>query len=284
MVKGKDQVSDAALLGLIDRCRNAVLPGGRLALHIGDAPIGYVNPDLAAALDGFASTSPAGVTIAPRDAPRLADVAAALASRFGYRLRDEAFDVRSHIDGPVLATLDRGALPAFGVIGVGVHLNGFCRRADGLHVWIAKRSAAKKRDPGKRDNLVGGGVSAGMTPFETLIKEAAEEAAIPAAIVASAQEVSRIAYTMQRPEGLRRDLLVCYDLELPDDFIPHPADGEVESFEPIPAGRLPELMASTDTVKFNVNLVLIDFLLRHRILPDPSGVIRATLAAQPPAP
>ena len=33
------------------------------------------------------------------------------------------------------------------------------------------------------------------------------------------------------PEGLRRDLLHCYDLELPEDFVPRAADGEVEAFE-----------------------------------------------------
>ena len=85
---------------------------------------------------------------------------------------------------PVLAQLDRGALPSFGVVAVGVHVNGLVRRPDGVHVWIARRAADKLLDPGKLDHIVAGGVPAGLTPAETLVKEAAEEAAIPASLAA----------------------------------------------------------------------------------------------------
>ncbi|MDD2863011.1 MAG: NUDIX domain-containing protein [Acidiphilium sp.] len=276
------QLTTALCLDLIARCRNARLPGERIRLSIGAAHIGYVKPDLAAALEGFATETDTGLSIDPRNAPHFNEIAAALAPSFGFRIRREDFDVRSRSEGPVLAILDRGALPAFGVIGLGVHLNGYCRRPDGIHLWIAKRSATKKLDPGKYDNIVGGGISAGMTPRETLLKEAAEEAAIPEATLARATEVSRIAYMMDRAEGLRRDLLVCYDVELPESFIPTPADGEVESFQLRPAAEILDLLAADDLVKFNVNLVLIDFLLRHGLLPDPGGTIATALAAQQP--
>jgi len=282
MGEPNDQLSTAICLELIARCRDAIIPGDRIPLHIGETQIGYVKPALAEALSGFAPMHDGILTIDPRDAPRFNEIAAALSPHLGFRIRGEDFDVRHDPASPVLAILDRGALPAFGIIGVGVHMNGYLHRADGIHLWIAKRSATKKLDPGKYDNIVGGGVSAGMTPFETLIKEAAEEAAIPAATIARAREVSRIAYAMDRPEGLRRDLLVCYDLELPEDFTPTAADGEVESFHLLPAAEIPKLLAARDSVKFNVNLVLIDFLLRHELLADPGDVIRTTLAAQPP--
>ncbi|HEX7390061.1 MAG TPA: NUDIX domain-containing protein [Acidiphilium sp.] len=282
MVKAEGQVL-AALLGHIRRCRNATLPGGRVPLWIGGELIGYARPDLTAALteSGAGTASPSGIAIAPEAASDLNRVARALAPRFGFRMRHEDFDVRAHPGGPVLGILDRGALPAFGVLGVGVHLNGMVRRAGGLHLWIARRSATKKLDPGKLDNLVGGGVSAGMTPAETLVKEAAEEAAIPAPVIAGAREVTRIAYDMERPEGLRRDLLVCYDLDLPESFAPHAADGEVESFTLMPVGQVLERIVESEDFKFNVNLVIIDFLLRHRVLVDDSGALRAALAHDP---
>ncbi|MGC9268762.1 NUDIX domain-containing protein [Acidiphilium sp.] len=279
MGEHNDQLSVAACLDIIAGCRNAVLPGDRLTLAIGGAPVGYVRPALGAALGGFATRTENGLVIDPRDAVHFNEVAHALAPQFGYRIRGEDFDVRSRVEGPVLAILDRGALPAFGVIGLGVHMNGYCRRRDGIYLWIARRSASKKLDPGTYDNLVGGGISAGMTPFETLVKEAAEEAAMPATIIAEAREVSRIAYSMERSEGLRRDVLVCYDLEVPDDFEPQPVDGEVESFQLVPLAAVPALVARKGAVKFNVNLVLIDFLLRHHAIADPDGVIKSALAA-----
>ena len=100
------------------------------------------------------------------------------------------------------------------------------------------------------------------TPAETLVKEAAEEAAIPAELARRAVQVATIDYAMERPEGLRRDLLYCYDLELPEDFVPRAADGEVEAFELWPIARVMETVRDTDEFKFNVNLVLIDLFQR----------------------
>jgi 8-oxo-dGTP pyrophosphatase MutT (NUDIX family) len=113
---------------------------------------------------------------------------------------------------------------------------------------------------------VAGGVPAGLTPFETLVKEAAEEASIPPSLSTHARLVSHLTYAMARPEGLRRDWLYCYDLDLPPDFTPRPADGEVEAFELWPVERAMEAVRDTDDFKFNVNLVLIDLFLRLELI------------------
>ncbi len=44
-------------------------------------------------------------------------------------------------------------------------------------MWIARRSPTKPIDPGMLDNLVGGGLAAGLTVAQTLVKEGWEEAA-----------------------------------------------------------------------------------------------------------
>jgi 8-oxo-dGTP pyrophosphatase MutT (NUDIX family) len=180
----------------------------------------------------------------------------------------------------VLARLDRGALPGFGVLAEGVHLNGLVRRNDGIHVWVARRAADKALDPGKLDHIVAGGVPSGLTPGETLVKEAEEEAAIPASLARRAVPVALIAYAMERPEGLRRDRLHCYDLDLPEDFCPRAADGEVEAFELWPIAAVLQEVRDTDRFKFNVNLVLIDLLLRQGLIVGREAeVLRAELSA-----
>ncbi len=183
------------------------------------------------------------------DAAALPAIARRLSDAGCYRWRREAFDIRAEPDGPVLAQLDRGALPSFGVMAVGVHVNGLVRRRDGLHVWIARRAANKLLDPSKLDHIVAGGVSAGLSPAETLVKEAAEEATIPASLACRAVEVATITYAMERPEGLRRDRLHCYDLELPEDFRPNAADGEVEAFELWPIARVAQTVRDTDALQ-----------------------------------
>ncbi len=149
---------------------------------------------------------------------------------------------------------------------------------DGLHLWIARRSPTKQLDPSKLDHLVAGGVPAGLSPAQTLVKEAAEEAAVPEALAATARRVGMLLYAMERPEGLRRDRLYCYDLTLPEDFVPRAADGEVESFELWPIARVADVVRDTDDFKFNVNLVLIDLFLRQGLIGDPAAqVLRAAL-------
>jgi 8-oxo-dGTP pyrophosphatase MutT (NUDIX family) len=253
-----------ALQRHIDLCNNIRLPAGRTKFAIGNAEVGWIDPRILPALLACDAISRNGdsVVLAADRAGELGEIGRSIAAQGFYRHRGEAFDVREGAEGRTLATLDRGALPAFGVAAIGVHVNGLVRRPDGLHLWVARRAANKMLDPGKLDHIVAGGVSAGMTAEETLIKEAGEEAAIPAELARQAKLAGKIGYTMLRPEGLRRDTLYCYDLELPEDFVPHAADGEVESFELWPIARALDTVLADDGFKFNVNLVLIDLFAR----------------------
>lgn len=269
-----------SLLRHIAACNSAQLPGERLAFRIGAATVGWVRPSLAQALANFpaVTASPDAVTLAADHASDLPIIARALTAQGFGRWRDEAFDVRETPDGPALAQIDRGALPVFGIQAQGVHVNGLVRRPDGLHLWVARRAADKALDPGRLDHIVAGGISAGMDAAQTLVKEAAEEAAIPAALASRAVHVAEIAYAMERPEGLRRDLLHCYDLDLPESFTPHAADGEVAGFELWPLARMLATVRTTDDVKFNVNLVLIDLFLRRGLIAEPeAGKLRQAL-------
>jgi thiamine pyrophosphokinase len=268
------------LLRHLSACNNTPSPGHLLPLAIGEARVGFVAPDLAGPLArcGFARRG-GGLALPETGAQDALDTASrALRAEGRLRLRGEAFDVRAGLGGPVLARLDRGAIPAFGVIGHGVHLNGLVRRAGGLHVWVGVRARDKAVAPGQLDNLVGGGIPAGLDARATLLKEAEEEASIPEALARAARPAGRITYVLTLPEGLRRDVLHVFDLDLPEDFVPRPNDDEVERFELWPAARLLAAVRETDHVKFNVNLVMIDLFLREGLI-DPDGAEGRALRA-----
>ncbi len=214
------------------------------------------------------------------DPAALPDLAQELARAGLFRWRGESFDVRASADGVPLAQIDRGAIPAFGLQAAGVHVNGLVHRADGLYLWVARRARNKLLDPGKLDHIVAGGVPAGLSPIETLVKEAAEEAGIRAELALTAIPVGRIEYAMDRREGLRRDCIYCFDLTLPEDFLPYAADGEVEGFELWPIAKVIESVRQTEDFKFNVNLVLIDFFIRRQLLPVPEAVSLAAALRQ----
>jgi 8-oxo-dGTP pyrophosphatase MutT (NUDIX family) len=283
VLKGKQvpsAIPEAGFLRHVAACNNADLPGDRLAFSIGAQQVGWVKPGLVPRLERFPTvhSGPAGLALAHADA--LPAIARTLADEGLCRWRAEAFDVRADPSGPVLSRIDRGAVPVFGIFAVGVHLNGLVQRADGLYLWVARRAADKLLDPGKLDHIVAGGVPAELTPEETLVKEAAEEAAIPADLVRQARWVGTIGYAMDRREGLRRDHLRCYDLMLPEDFEPHATDGEVEGFELWPIAEILNAVRTSDRFKFNVNLVLIDLFLRLGLIEAADATpLRNALAA-----
>ena len=63
-----------------------------------------------------------------------------------------------------------------------MHLNGIA----GERMWLARRSPTKQIDPGMLDNLVAGGISVGFSARDPLVKEAWEEAGIPAELARKA--------------------------------------------------------------------------------------------------
>ena len=242
------------------RCNNTVLPGGRLELRLAGAVIGYVAPEVTALLQA----GPGPVEVA--DAAGLQALEHRIIATGLATWRGEAFDVRAREDGPVLATLDRGVLPNLGIAATGVHMNGLVEDGERTFLWVARRAANKLLDPGKLDHLAAGGVSAGMTPDETIAKEAHEECGLAGTLAAAIRPVSTIRYVMAREEGLRRDVLRCYDVVLPPDWQPEAVDGEVESFELWPLDRAYAAVRDGDAFKFNVNLVLIDLFLRRGLI------------------
>jgi hypothetical protein len=247
-------------------CNNAELPGVRKPFLLDGQAVGWLSPAVALALEGVPGIRATANRVELDDPAALPGLARDLADRGLFRWRGEAFDVRATADGPVLAQIDRGAIPSFGVQARGVHVNGLVHRRDGLHLWVARRAMDKMLDPGKLDHLVAGGVPAGLGPKETLIKEAGEEASLPPDLAALAVPASILDYAMERPEGLRRDRLYCFDLTVPEDFTPQAADGEVEAFELWSIARVIETVRATDDFKFNVNLVLIDLFLRLKLI------------------
>lgn len=267
----------------IDACNNAPSPAYLLPFHFGTEHVGWVSAELARALtflprdfhfEGRGVAMAGHLRGAGQRSDALASAGRILAKQGFGRVRGELFDIRATAEGPVLGTLDRGLVPQFGVIGQGVHLNGLVRRPPGrnggLHVWVGVRARDKAVAPGELDNLVAGGIPAGLDAEQCLLKEAGEEASLPPELVARARRTGRISYILSNDEGLRRDVLHVFDLELPDSFIPTPHDDEVERFELWPAPCLLEALRETESIKFNVNLVLLDLFIREGLI-DPDG-------------
>ncbi|TAN64196.1 MAG: DUF4743 domain-containing protein [Magnetospirillum sp.] len=197
-------------------------------------------------------------------------VAAELHDDWGTpRLRGERYRVVRRFGDEPLMSVDRGVVSLFGIRAFGIHVNGMVRRPDGLYLWIGRRAPDKSVAPGKLDNMVAGGQPAGLSLHDNLLKEAAEEADIPPQLAATARPVGAITYCLEDEWGLKPDVMYCYDLDVPDDFTPRNTDGEISDFTLMPVAEVARQVRDTGNFKFNVNLVITDFLIRHGLLsPD----------------
>lgn len=77
-------------------------------------------------------------------------------------------------------------------------------------------------------------------------------------------------FYFESERGLFPNTEFVYDLELPVEFIPQNADGEVERFELLPAKACIEKMLSSD-FKTTSAPVILDFLIRHGLVSPENG-------------
>jgi 8-oxo-dGTP pyrophosphatase MutT (NUDIX family) len=273
------------LLRHVEAC-NRFDPGNYRRFAISGHAIGWVGAESANFLEarGLAHRIDEGVGIAGGGfitvSAHLARIVAALdEARLMASPRGEMTPVLRKWGAGACAEIDRAGLPALGLPAFGIHVNGFVRTDAGLHLWVGHRAKDRQVAPGKLDHLVAGGITMGYSADETVIKEAEEEAGLIADIASKARPVGQVTYRLSMPEGMRNDTLFIYDLELPQGVVPVGNDGEVERFELMPIARVIEILRETDDFKFNVNLVLIDFLARHGLIdadrePDYAALVK----------
>jgi 8-oxo-dGTP pyrophosphatase MutT (NUDIX family) len=267
-------------MSFADRIRhcNSYDPAFVIPLRAGRHRIGSLRRDNAEALarhsDVFAVESDGAQLMATGNIDAVSQavdgvVDALVAERLVPKWRNETFDVAPRWGDKPIFRLDRGAVPFFGVRAYGVHLNGYRRDGDSYSLWIGRRASNKQVAPGKLDNMVAGGIGNGYGAAATLAKEAEEEAAVPAALIGHAVAAGALSYRMATKIGVRDDVMFVYDLEMPSGFTPHNEDGEIAAFELMPLTDILERIRTTADFKFNVNLVILDFAVRHGVLcPD----------------
>lgn len=70
-------------------------------------------------------------------------------------------------------------------------------------IWVPRRASTKSTFPGMLDNSVAGGISAGDTPLESMIRECYEEAGFHESLVRSTIKVGNNSFLSELPQALR---------------------------------------------------------------------------------
>lgn len=169
--------------------------------------------------------------------------------------------------------IERSGSALFGIVSLGVHLTAYTITDEGVKIWVPMRAETKQTYPGMLDNTVAGGISAGELPFESLVREAAEEASLPEDIVRQgAKACGMVSYFHIRDKRaggeknlMQPEIQYVYDLELPAEVEPTPADDEVQEFYLLGIEEVRMALAE-GRFKPNCAVVLLDFFVRHGVL------------------
>jgi 8-oxo-dGTP pyrophosphatase MutT (NUDIX family) len=229
--------------------------------------IGWLRPELAARLNAWPAVFSASADkVVLRNPDGFSSVVEKLAQEgFIPGWRDERYRIAD------LFEIERAAARPFGLTTHAVHVNGIS--SDGGSMWLARRSRSKPIDPGMLDNLVGGGVAAGLSVEQTLVKEAWEEAGIPAELARGARRGGTTEILREVPQGVQSEVVHVYDLALPRDFAPRNQDGEVSEFKLLPFA---ETLACRE-LTFEAKLAASDYFKRSGLPGSgPEGAGRAT--------
>lgn len=134
----------------------------------------------------------------------------------GWRNESYCVPSTSAFSSTPLFWLERAAVPIFGTLGLGVHINGYVRdpTSGDIKLWIARRSATKQTWPGFLDNFVAGGQPLGIGLMDNVVKECAEEAGVPEAIARKAVSTGAVSYYIELERGLTPETQYVFDLEL----------------------------------------------------------------------
>ncbi len=181
---------------------------------------------------------------------------------------NEPYGVIESPNSKPLCLVDRSISTLLGLISFGQHLNGYVKDGNTLKMWIGRRSYSRGYEAGKLDHLVAGGLPYGISLQENLEKECYEEAGIEKELASSAILTGVVSYKHDYNLGGKKDIIYCYDLELPKNFTPKCTDGEVEEFYLMDIKEVANIVKNTNQFKLNCNLVIIDFLIRHGIIDE----------------
>jgi 8-oxo-dGTP pyrophosphatase MutT (NUDIX family) len=179
--------------------------------------------------------------------------------------RNEDYEVFADASGEPLFRIERAAVKRFGIRGRATHVNGLVETPHGVQMWVARRAESKSTDPGKLDNLVGGGIAWGLDAWETLIKEAREEAGVPAFLAREAKPRDTLAFDYVVSDGLDANEVEAFDLFLPSIFRPRNEDGEVAGFELLPLDEVRSRLDVPNLFTVDAALVALRCLERHGV-------------------
>ena len=183
---------------------------------------------------------------------------------------NELFPVYTSTGEHVL-DMDGCGVDLFGIVNYAVHMIAYVNtKEEGRKFWVPKRSKTKMTYPGMLDNTVGGSLRSGERPIDCIVREAGEEAAFPEEYTREkVRACGTLSYQMDRTddgrEGCQCQVQYLYEMEVREDIVPEPFDGEVEGFRLMSLEEVVNALRRGE-FKLNCGMTWMAYLVRHGIV------------------
>jgi len=179
-------------------------------------------------------------------------------------------------------TMERFMAPLFGILLQGAHMIAYVGSRATVEdsgviqgLWIPRRAKHIFSSPGMLDATVAGGIASGTTALQTIIREAAEEASLsPDLVRARVRPTGILSYISSTDashgwpgeQGLFcPGIIYTYDMEIPEDVVPKPHDGEVGDYTLMSVSDVQTALLNNE-FKPDAAVVVVGFLIRHGII------------------
>lgn len=199
--------------------------------------------------------------------------------------RDEEFPI---IGARFDIAIERSGFSLFGIIGRGAHMTVYTRTPEGdMKFWIPRRSASKSTYPNMLDQAVAGGVARGEKPFECMIREADEEAALSEELVRhNAVAVGAVTWfnisdekAGGEPGLMNPGVLYVYDLEVGPNVVFKVVDDDIQDFHLMSVDEVRDAMWRGE-FKPSCAAVMVDFFVRHGFITAENEVDYAEIVSR----
>jgi hypothetical protein len=163
-----------------------------------------------------------------------------------------------------LCAVKRFYAPYLGIRNDAVMLNAY--RGD--RYWVAIRSQFVHDAPGKLDLIAAGAVDYRHDVWQTLLEEAETEAGLEEKDFTNLKKAGVLRVYYLTTQGfLREENFHIFDLEIGDDVVLKTRlPIEVEGFQLLSAAEIIAALEKGDVFKYQQNLTVTDFMIRHGLL------------------
>lgn len=161
------------------------------------------------------------------------------------------------------------ALPYYGA-----HLNIYSRTADGVKIWLSKRSHKVFTYQGCWEMAVACIIPYSDSPTSAITREAYEEAGLSGSHLNGLKFIKQVDQTFDQiyQHGLHLDRQYYFDLEIPSHINLSPIDQEAEAYVCLGADEVWAMLQDGTGWKHNGAATVLDFGIRHGLYNPPADV------------